>query len=86
MLKNSALRGGTVLKHFMTEASIRGNRSLTNDSTRVDFDVSLGRSSFFYRGSRIWSALPLHIRMAPNLQSFKSKCKRWIMANITIRP
>ena len=70
----------------VNEARNLGTRSMSNSSTRVDFNVSLGRSSFFYRGSRIWSALPPVIKTAPTLQSFKSRCKRWTMANITIRP
>ena len=61
-------------------------RSRSSNPTRVDFNVSLGRSSFFYRGSRIWSALPLYIKTAPTLQAFKTRCKRWTMNNISIRP
>ena len=70
----------------LNETRTMGNRSTTNHSARVYFTGSLGRSSFFYRGSRIWSALPLNIKTAPTLQSFKSRCKRWTMANISIRP
>ena len=70
----------------VTEGRHLGTRSMSNYSNRVDFNISLGHSSFFHRGSRIWSALPPVIKTAPTLQSFKSRCKRWTMANITIRP
>ena len=69
----------------VTEARHLGTRSMSNYSNRVDFNISLGHS-FFHRGSRIWSALPPIIKTAPTLESFKSRCKRWTMANITIRP
>ena len=53
---------------------------------RVDFDLSLARSSFFYQGPQVWSSLPNNIRMANSLPSFKIMCKQWIRQNIAIKP
>ena len=62
------------------------NRSVTNLNSRVEFSSALGRSSFFYQSSRIWCALPMSIKTAGNVQTFKTRCKNWVMANIKIKP
>ena len=61
-------------------------RSVTNLNSRVDFSGALGRSSYFYQSSRIWCALPMSIKTADTAQTFKTRCKSWIMMNITIKP
>ena len=53
---------------------------------RVDFDLSLARSSFFYQGARLWGALPGSIKNAHNVGHFKKKCKVWIKLNISTKP
>ena len=53
---------------------------------RVEMKLSLGRSSFFYQGSRIWAALPGYLKSATNANYFKKTCKKWIKANIKIKP
>ena len=61
-------------------------RSGSNLESRVEFKTSLGRSSFFYQGSRIWNALPNPAKTAPDVRIFKKLTKPWIRANISIRP
>ena len=53
---------------------------------RIDFRLSLARSSFFYQASRLWSALPDANKLEKNKDSFKKKCKAWVKATIAIKP
>ena len=61
-------------------------RSTSNLDTRVKFSRTIGRGSFFYQGSRLWSALPLNIKMARNTLIFKKQTKTWIKHNIDVKP
>ena len=72
--------------HLQEQAGQPGPRAVTNLNSRVDFDKSLGRSSFFYQASKIWNAIPTSIKTAETLQTFKTRCKKWTKDNITIRP
>ena len=53
---------------------------------RVEFKLSLARGSFFYQGSKLWSAIPQEMKSEQSLQSFKNKSKQWVRANVKIRP
>ena len=53
---------------------------------RVDFKLCLCRGSFFYQGSKLWSALPTSMKNLSDPESFKKKCKQWIKTNIKIKP
>ena len=52
---------------------------------RIDFDLSLARSSFFYQAQQIWSLLPEEIRSSNKIDSFKTKCKAWIKEHIAVK-
>ena len=41
------------------------------DDKKVDFDLAIGKSNFFYQSSKIWSGLPTEIKQARNLYTFK---------------
>ena len=58
----------------------------TRSSTRVDFDLSLGRKSFFYQASRIWNCIPQQIKTARTIEQFKRVLKPWITSNIMEKP
>ena len=59
---------------------------INNLNTRVEFSKTAGRGSFFYQGSRLWSALPLGIKMSSNPGTFKNLSKNWIKSNINVKP
>ena len=61
-------------------------RSSANQVSRVDFKLSTCRSSFFYQGAQLWSALPTEIKNSCTSAQFKVKCREWIRRNIRIRP
>ena len=58
------------------------SRSQTNQIIRIDQKLSLARSSFFYRASKLWNNLPLNLRKQVNLSAFKNGAKNWIRTNI----
>ena len=61
-------------------------RSVTNIQTRVDFDLSLARKSFFYQAAHIWNALPAHMKTARSNDNFKRSLKAWVMMHISVKP
>ena len=61
-------------------------RSQNNLQSRVNFNLSTCRSSFFYQGAKLWSALPMGIKTSRNSEQFKSRCKKWIARNIKVKP
>ena len=61
-------------------------RSQNNLQSRVNFNLSTCRSSFFYQGAKLWSALPMDIKSSRNSEQFKSRCKKWIERNIKVKP
>ena len=71
------LFGGSDSGIFETET-----RSMRNKESRVDFNFSQGRVSFFYLASKLWNSLPLAIRNSRNTNEFKRKAKIWTKVNI----
>jgi hypothetical protein len=64
------------------DISNRNSRSTSINSLYVPKpSCELFRSSFIYSGSSIWNKLPLHIRNAPSLQSFKVLYLKWTNSN-----
>ena len=61
-------------------------RCQDKEIARIEFDLSLARSSFFYQGSQLWKTLPPEITNAKTVENFKSLCKPWILNNISIIP
>ena len=62
-----------------------GTRCQESTITRVEFDLSLARSSFFYQGSQIWRTLPSSITTATKLSQFKKLCRIWVINNVSIK-
>ena len=61
-------------------------RSARNFESRVEFDTSVARGSFFYQASRLWSSIPLQMKEARTLQIFKKMARKWTEENILMRP
>ena len=88
----NVLRNQAPTYHFqrlfphINQTENRNIRSVANMNTRVEFSGSLGRSSFFHSSSKLWCALPASIKTASTLQTFKTRCRKWTMENISIKP
>ena len=61
-------------------------RSQNNLQTRVNFNLSTCRGSFFYQGAKLWSALPMNVKNSRNAEQFSRRCKAWIRSNIRVKP
>ena len=60
-------------------------RSTSNIQTRVEFSKALCKGGFFFQSSRLWSSLPLNIKTSSTVQAFKSKIKKWVQQNISLK-
>ena len=60
-------------------------RSLANETSRIDFELSLARNSFFYQ-ARIWNSLPQALKLSSKLSRFNILSKDWIKKNKAMRP
>ena len=68
-------------------AALPGTRSVTNfAANRVEYKLSLARTHFFYQASRLWTALPEHIKSSRNKATFKKRSKNWVKATIMMKP
>ena len=61
------------------------SRHSRNEISRVDFNLSLARGSFFYQAPQVWNSLPGYVKSAKSLSIFKKKCKKWIKNNVTVK-
>ena len=73
-------------KRLFGDSPNQRTRSVSNLETRIDFDLSLCRKSFFYQAGHIWSILPYHIKTAQTIEKFKRGLKAWIKSNISVKP
>ena len=68
----------------LEQVGVRARRNQFN--IRVDFDLSIGRAGFVYRGAQLWNMIPVNERTATTIRCFKSKIKPWIRQNVGILP
>ena len=60
-------------------------RSLSNAYLYVPFPHTESfKNSVQYSGTIIWNSLPSYIRESPNVDTFKRKCKHYIVNNTTL--
>ena len=77
-------------KLFPNTNQLEGNlgplRSLTNENTIINFNLSLARGSFFYRASKLYNAIPPDIKSCPTVPTFKKHLRKWVHENIPVVP
>ena len=49
-------------------------------------NLTISRGGFFYRGATLWNMLPENMRDGMKTPTFRTALRRWIRANIGIRP
>ena len=64
----------------------RITRSIRNMDIRVENNLSLARSAFCYKASKLWNSMPSVIKTTRHLNGFKRKAKQWIREHIEISP
>ena len=73
------------LQHYNGEDV--GSRTLRNLNTlNAQYNLSLGRSGFIYRVSKLWNLLPECLRKEQSTMVFKQELKSWIRKNIAVKP
>ena len=65
---------------------VGGRERRNQHNIRVEFDLSIARAGFVYRGAQLWNMIPLNIKTSTTIREFKTKVKSWIRQNITIHP
>ena len=61
-----------------------GTRSLHDK--RIEFNLSIGRGSFFYQASSLWAALPENVKACNKIATFKTANRNWTRNNILVKP
>ena len=51
---------------------------------RIEFNLSIARSGFVYRGAQLWNMIPINVRTATTARTFKKQVKQWIKSNVAI--
>ena len=71
--------------YLSTRLKARVSRSQEVSTFLAPIDASLGttRSSFLYRGIKLYNRLPEEMKKRT---SFKTQLKKWILGNIGIKP
>ena len=58
-----------------------------NDKITIpNYNLTVSRGSFCYRGAKLWNEMPSHLREITSYKVFKKNLKKWIISNIPIRP
>ena len=58
----------------------------TQGQPRIDYELSISRGSFYFRGSKLYSQLPANLTQEVNQSAFKKGAKKWISENIPLQP
>ena len=54
--------------------------------SRVEYELSLSRGGYFYRGSKLYNQVPDQITQTSNQTVFKTAAKKWVLRNIPVLP
>ena len=52
----------------------------------INARLNLTRSSFFYRGSKLYNMLPASLQQEHKLERFENELEKWIFKNIVVKP
>ena len=74
-----------ILKTLEPQPTQRVPRQETN-CRNIDYNLSISRGSFMYRGSKLYNQLPQELVRQTKLKEFKKGAKQWIKANIPLKP
>ena len=73
--------------HYEQLVSKQNNRRIEyNIASRIHYNLSISRCSFFYRGSKLYNLLPMDIVDTRNLNLFKKMVKKWTQEKVPVIP
>jgi hypothetical protein len=53
---------------------------------KVKANLTISRGGIVYRGAKLWNLMDPDLRNEPKLKTFKPKVKKWIIANVPVKP
>ena len=53
---------------------------------QIQYNLSVSKSRFLYRGSRLWNMLQMVLKTETRIKTFKQEVKKWILGRISRRP
>ena len=56
------------------------------NTIQVDYNMTLSRSGFIFRGSKLWNQLPVELRSEQCPKVFKKQSKAWVLEHVPIKP
>ena len=56
------------------------------NTIQVDYNMTLSRSGFIFRGSKLWNQLPVELRSEQCPKVFKKQSKAWVLEQVPIKP
>ena len=56
------------------------------NTIQVDYSMTLSRSGFIFRGSKLWNQLPVNLRSEKCPKVFKKLSKVWVQEQVPIKP
>ena len=56
------------------------------NTIQADYTLTLSRSGFVFRGSKLWNQLPSELRSEKCPMVFKKKSKSWVLNQVPIKP
>ena len=59
---------------------------LQTNCNRVDYDLSISRGSYYYRGSRLYNQIPSSLANMQIQAVFKTDAKQWVKSHIPLLP
>ena len=70
---------------YLNSTDAQDVRQLTN-CKRVEYDLSISRCSFFYRGSPLYNRIPPSMTKITEQSALKMSAKQWVKDNISLKP
>ena len=84
---NKILQSGRP-KYILGRLKLNNHEKTRTSEAIVSIKGKLGatRSSFIYRGIKLFNKLPRELQNEANMSSFKQSVKNWISYNVSVKP
>ena len=68
------------------EEDSRTSRLQNTIQSQRKCNLTISRSGFLFRGSRLWNLLPLKTRLEKKIGPFKAEARKWVLKSISRKP
>ena len=56
------------------------------NTIQTNCSLTISRSGFLYRGSKLWNLLPPEVRLEEKIGAFKAEAKKWVLEQVSRKP